>query len=152
MRDAFRMQVTTLMPRQRPAAVTTAYAIAFAVVLGAGVMGSPAGVPALAANDSNQRSYDTQLMRLAEILGALHYLRELCDGKDGQRWRDAANELVKTEGNTALRKATIAQRFNLGYRGYRRTYRKCTPSARTTIDRFFKEAVEISENLVKLAD
>jgi len=105
-----------------------------------------------AATDSNRRSYDTKLLRLTEILGALHYLRELCEGKDGQRWRDAVNDLVKTEGNTALRKATIAQRFNLGYRGYRRTYRRCTPSARNTINRFFKEAVEISDDLVKLAD
>ena len=59
-------------------------------------------------------------------------------------------ELIKTEGTTALRRATIAQRFNLGYRSYRRTYRKCTPSAKNTISRFFKEAIEISDGLIKL--
>jgi uncharacterized protein (TIGR02301 family) len=106
--------------------------------------------PATAAPSGDARAYDNRLMRLSEILGAVHYLRELCEGKDGQRWRDAVNELIKTEGTTALRRATIAQRFNLGYRSYRRTYRKCTPSARSTIDRFFKEAIEISDALIKL--
>ena len=104
----------------------------------------------IAAPSNDTRTYDARLMRLAEILGAMHYLRELCDAKDGQRWRDAVNDLVKTEGTTALRRATIARRFNLGYRGYRRTYRNCTPSARNTIDRFFKEAIEISDALIKL--
>ena len=105
---------------------------------------------ALAAPTADQRPYDPRLMRLAEILGAVHYLRELCDGSDGQQWRDAVDKLIKSEGTTALRRATIAQRFNLGYRSYSRTYRNCTPSALTTIDRFFKEALEISEELVKL--
>jgi uncharacterized protein (TIGR02301 family) len=105
---------------------------------------------ASAAPKGDQRAYDSQLMRLSEILGAVHYLRELCQGKDGQRWRDAVNQLIKTEGNTALRRATIARRFNLGYRGYRRTYRKCTPSAKNTITRFFKEAIEVSTSLIKL--
>lgn len=105
---------------------------------------------ASAAPKGDQRAYDSQLMRLSEILGAVHYLRELCQGKDGQRWRDAVNQLIKTEGNTALRRATIARRFNLGYRGYRRTYRKCTPSAKNTITRFFKEAIEVSSGLIKL--
>jgi uncharacterized protein (TIGR02301 family) len=107
---------------------------------------------ASSAPKGDQRSYDSKLMRLSEILGAVHYLRELCQGNDGQRWRDAVNQLVKTEGSTALRRATIARRFNLGYRGYRRTYRKCTPSAKNTITRFFKEAIEISRNLIKLGE
>ncbi len=105
---------------------------------------------ATAAPKGSERAYDVRLMRLSEILGAVHYLRELCDGKDGMRWRNAVNELIKTEGTTALRRATIAQRFNLGYRSYRRTYRKCTPSAKNTISRFFKEAIEISDGLIKL--
>ncbi len=99
----------------------------------------------------DERAYDGQLMRLAEILGAVHYLRELCGAEDGQKWRSSVTDLINAEGTTAVRRAMIAQRFNQGYRGYDRTYRRCTPSARNTIDRFFKEAIEISETLVKLA-
>ena len=111
---------------------------------------APAATSTQAAPDGDARAYDDRLMRLSEILGAVHYLRELCEGKDGMRWRNAVNDLIKTEGTTALRRATIARRFNLGYRSYRRTYRKCTPSAKNTITRFFKEAIEISDGLVKL--
>jgi uncharacterized protein (TIGR02301 family) len=109
-----------------------------------------AASPSSAAPSGDQRPYDARLMRLSEILGAVHYLRELCENKDGMRWRNSINELVKTEGTTALRRATIARRFNLGYRSYRRTYRNCTPSAKSTIARFFKEAIEISQGLIKL--
>ena len=123
-----------------------AAAIALAMLLAM----APVATATMAAPDGDARSYDDRLMRLSEILGAVHYLRELCEGKDGMRWRNAVNELIKTEGTTALRRATIARRFNLGYRSYRRTYRRCTPSARNTIARFFKEAIEISDGLVKL--
>lgn len=120
-----------------------------AIVLAAALAVAPPDT-ASSAPKNTERSYDVRLMRLSEILGAVHYLRELCDGKDGMRWRDAVNELIKTEGSSALRRATIAQRFNLGYRSYRRTYRRCTPSAKSTIARFFKEAIEISDGLIKL--
>ena len=98
----------------------------------------------------SERAYDKQLFRLSEIMGAVHYLRELCGADDGQRWRTSVSDIINAEGTTALRRATLAQRFNRGYRGYRRTYRNCTPSARSTIDRFIKEAIEISETLIKL--
>lgn len=130
---------------------TAAFRISSTIVLALALTLCLAGnQPVHAAPSGDSRAYDNRLMRLSEILGAVHYLRELCDGKDGQRWRTAVNELIKSEGSTALRRATIAQRFNLGYRSYRRTYRNCTPSAKSTIDRFFKEALEISDELIKL--
>ena len=33
-------------------------------------------------------SYDVELQRLAEILGALQYLLTGCNSNDGDRWRD----------------------------------------------------------------
>jgi uncharacterized protein (TIGR02301 family) len=127
--------------------VTTLLAALVLVV--APVAPQPSG-HARAANDDS-RPYDQKLMRLAEILGALHYLRALCGAEDGQKWREATSELIRSEGTSALRKATIARRFNRGYRGYSRTYRHCTGSAKTTISRFVVEAVTISEDLLKLA-
>lgn len=108
--------------------------------------------PAQAAARGDTRSYDDELLRLSEILGSVHYLRAVCGGNDGQRWREIASELIRAEGSSALRRATIAQRFNRGYRSYRRTYRRCTPSARNSIARFVKEAREISTRLIKLSE
>jgi uncharacterized protein (TIGR02301 family) len=98
---------------------------------------------------SDTRPYDERLMRLSEILGAIHYLRELCGSNDGQAWRDRMKELMDAEGSTALRRAKLTRSFNNGYRSYSRTYNNCTPSAQTAITRFLSEGAELAEALIK---
>ena len=95
------------------------------------------------------RPYDEKLMRLTEILGAVHFLRELCGGTDGQLWRDRMRELIEAEGTSALRKSRLTRSFNNGYRSYSRTYQTCTPSAQTAVTKFMAEAAEIADTLVK---
>lgn len=106
-----------------------------------------APLPAFAASDT--KPYDEKLMRLSEILGAVHYLRELCGANEGQYWRDRMRELTDAEGSTALRRAKLARAFNQGYRSYSRTYNTCSPSAQTAITRFLTEGTQLSEALVK---
>jgi uncharacterized protein (TIGR02301 family) len=95
------------------------------------------------------RPYDDKLLRLSEILGAVHYLRELCGNNDGQLWRDRMKELMNAEGSSALRRAKLTRSFNDGYRSYSRTYYSCTASAQTAIARFLTEGAEIADTLVK---
>jgi uncharacterized protein (TIGR02301 family) len=95
------------------------------------------------------KPYDDKLMRLSEILGAVHYLRELCGANEGQYWRDRMRELTDAEGTSALRRAKLARAFNQGYRSYSRTYNTCSPSAQTAITRFLGEGTQISEGLIK---
>jgi uncharacterized protein (TIGR02301 family) len=97
------------------------------------------------------RSYDGKLLRLAELLGSIHYLRELCGAKEGQFWRDTMQELMKSEGFTAARQARLTASFNQGYRSYSRTYNVCTPTARNAIERFLTEGAEIADSLVRTA-
>lgn len=94
------------------------------------------------------KPYDDKLMRLAEILGAVHYLRELCSANDGQLWREKMKELLDTEGGTAIRRARLTRSFNQGYRSYRRTYVTCTPTAQSSIERFLAEGIQIGDGLV----
>lgn len=103
--------------------------------------------PALAAPDT--KVYDDRLMRLSEILGAVHYLRELCGANEGQYWRDRMRDLMDAEGSTALRRAKLTRAFNQGYRSYSRTYNTCSPSAQTAITRFLSEGSELSDGLLK---
>ncbi len=119
--------------------------LAAVLILLAVVAGAAPG--AVAAPD--QKPYDDKLMRLAEILGAVHYLRELCSANDGQQWRDRMRELLDAEGTSALRRARLTRVFNQGYRSYARTYTTCTPSAQSAIDKFMSEGVQISEGLAK---
>ena len=100
-------------------------------------------------SSADDRPYDDQLMRLSEILGAVHYLRELCGADEGQLWRDEMQKLVQVEGTTAIRRAKLVKGFNKGYRGYRRTYRSCTEPARQAVERFMEEGEQIAAVLVQ---
>lgn len=106
-------------------------------------------VPPAAAGAQDARPYDDKLMRLSEILGAVHYLRELCGADEGQLWRDRMRELMDAEGTTALRRARLTRSFNKGYQGYSRTYRTCTPSAETAVTRFLAEATQLANELMR---
>lgn len=104
-------------------------------------------LPAAAAPDG--KPYDDRLFRLSEILGAVHYLRELCGAEEGQQWRERMSELVQSEGSTALRKAKLTRSFNKGYQSYSRTYNTCSPSAQNAINRFIAEGATIADTLVR---
>jgi uncharacterized protein (TIGR02301 family) len=131
--------------RATAAAATLAAAAAVTLAAAAGL---PLATPA-AANPPDNKPYDDRLMRLSEILGAVHYLRELCGASDGQLWRDRMTELMNAEGSSALRRARLTRAFNQGYRSYARTYNTCTPTAETAITRFLGEGTQIAEALVK---
>lgn len=98
----------------------------------------------------DKRPYDQQLLRLAEIVGAVHYLRELCGAGEGQTWRDVMRDLVAAEGTSALRRASLVEAFNKGYRGYSRTYRSCTRPAILAIERFMEQGASIADAIIEV--
>src|SRR6185312_12643087 len=106
-------------------------------------------IPTAAMSASDTKPYDDRLLRLSEILGAVHYLRELCGSNEGQYWRDRMHDLMEAEGSTALRRAKLTRAFNQGYRSYSRTYNTCSPSAQTAITRFLTEGSQLSEGMLK---
>lgn len=97
---------------------------------------------------AENRPYDASLLRLSEILGAVHYLRALCGINDQQAWRKKMEQLISAEGQTVKRKLKLTKSFNKGYRSFQRTYRHCTPSAKVAIDHFLDEGIDIAEKLV----
>jgi uncharacterized protein (TIGR02301 family) len=120
----------------------------FANVIAVACVAADASAQSLA---PEARPYDDKLLRLSEILGAVHYLRELCGANDGQLWRDRMRELMDTEGSSALRRAKLTRSFNNGYRSYSRTYSSCSSTAKVAIDRFLAEGADIADNLAKTA-
>ena len=125
-----------------------ARACALAVLLSFSLMVTGAG-PGNAQLNSDDRPYDDKLLRLSEILGAIHYLRELCGAAEGQVWRKQMQEIIESEGTTAIRRAKLVKGFNKGYRGYRRTYRSCTEPAKVAIDRFMDEGGALADLMLK---
>ena len=105
-----------------------------------------AGQPARA-DDHTPAPFDGDLQRLAEILGALHYLRPVCGAKDGPRWRNEMQALIDTETPNGERRRKIVASFNRGYRGFQQTYRTCTPAAELAIRRYLDEGAKIARDV-----
>lgn len=97
--------------------------------------------------DVPERPYDAQLTRLAEILGALHYLRPLCGAPEDQVWRNQMRELLDAEQPEDIRRAALIDSFNRGYRGFQRTYRACTEAAGFLIDTYLREGRAIAQEI-----
>ncbi len=131
--------------------VPLAAALAGTLIAIAPACAAPAPGATTTGGPDDARPYDGKLLRLAELLGSIHYLRELCGANEGQFWRDTMQELMKSEGSTAGRKARLTASFNQGYRSYSRTYNVCTPTARAAIERFLAEGAEIADTLVRTA-
>ena len=92
-------------------------------------------------------AYENEMMTLSEVLGALHYLRNLCGAKEGAVWRTRMQELLALEEPTEDRKARMIARFNRGYRGYREIYRDCTPSASEAANRYLRQGIQLSAQI-----
>jgi uncharacterized protein (TIGR02301 family) len=105
-----------------------------------------AGPPARAI-DGGPAPFDADLMRLAEILGALHYLRALCGADEGQKWRGEMQALLDAEAPSGDRRLRMVANFNRGYRGFQQTYRSCTPSAVVAVRRYLEEGAKISREI-----
>ena len=92
--------------------------------------------------------YDDKLLRLSEVLGALHYLRSLCGADEGNRWREAMATILSTEAPPPQRRARLTARFNRGYNGFADNYVRCTDSARTAAERYRREGIQLTAQIV----
>ena len=91
--------------------------------------------------------YESDLQRLSEIMGALHYLRDLCGAREGQTWRNEMQALVDAEAPSGERRERLIASFNRGYRGFQQTYRTCTPAADYAIRRYLDEGSKIARDI-----
>src|SRR6266550_983848 len=113
--------------------------------LAAALAFAPASVPARA--EAAAAPFDGSLQRLAEILGALHYLRNVCGANEGQKWRNEMQSLVDAEAPSGERRLRMIASFNRGYRGYQQSYRTCTPAADLVIRRYLEEGSKIAREM-----
>lgn len=90
--------------------------------------------------------YEAGLMRIAEVIGSLHFLRNLC-GDKGNQWRDTMERLMAAENPEPERRARFIASFNRGYRSFESTYRTCTASATEAINRYTVEGENLARDL-----
>ncbi len=109
---------------------------------------SLAAVPAQAQPAAGGRApYEAELQRLSEILGALHYLRDICGAKEGAIWRNEMQALIDAEAPSGERRNRLMASFNRGYSGFQQTYRTCTPAADFAIRRYLEEGARLSRDI-----
>lgn len=91
--------------------------------------------------------YDGKLQRFAEILGSVHYLRNLCAEHD-PAWRQAMAALLddETKGEPK-RAAQLTAAFNRGYRSFAATYARCTPQAVEAESRYRAEGATLAAEI-----
>jgi len=91
--------------------------------------------------------YDHDLERLSEILGALHFLRGVCNSGEGEKWRTEAKALIDAEAPSGNRREQMVASFNRGYSGFEQTYHICTPAADIVIRRYMEEGAKIARDI-----
>jgi len=93
--------------------------------------------------------FDGDLQRLAEILGALHYLRGICGTNEGPKWRNQMQALIDAETPSGDRRTRMIAGFNRGYNGFQQTYRTCTPAASVAIRSPLRKATAVAATSVQ---
>ncbi len=88
--------------------------------------------------------YQPQLLRLAELMGALAYLRDLCGAGDGAKFRARMATLLDAEGSTESQRDLLAGAYNRGFQDYQVTYRACTPAAEEVVSHFLSEMARLA--------
>jgi uncharacterized protein (TIGR02301 family) len=91
--------------------------------------------------------YEPQLLKLAEVIGSLAYLRTLCAGKEADGWRARMAALLEAEGRTPTRRERLTSAYNRGFRAYSLTHRACTEVSQEASTRLAGEGERLARNL-----
>jgi uncharacterized protein (TIGR02301 family) len=93
--------------------------------------------------------YDDRLERLSEIVGSVHYLREICGGEEEEsEWRGMMSALIEAEAPEAYRKQRLTAAFNRGYRSFASVYTDCTPAASAAEARYRSEGATLASEII----
>ncbi len=91
--------------------------------------------------------YEPQLLKLAEIMGSLAYLRTICAAKEAQDWRDRMTALIEAEGRTPQRRERLTGAYNRGFRAYSLTHRSCVAGSQEASARLAAEGERLARAL-----
>ena len=91
--------------------------------------------------------YEAQLLKLAEIMGSLAFLRTLCAGKEADGWRQRMAALIEAEGRTPQRRERLTGAYNRGFRAYSATHRACSDGSQEASTRLAGEGERLARQL-----
>lgn len=100
-------------------------AVAMTLVLGAATPSAATAPP----------PYAGAMEDLAEIMGSLQFLTELCED-EAAPWRSEMEDLIALAEADEAWRLRLSDRYNLGYSSFATTYRTCTLAALAAIDHY----------------
>ena len=89
-------------------------------------------------------AYNDKMLRLAEILGAMHYLRKLCGANEELKWREQMEKMLVNEDPAEKRKAELIGRFNRGFRTFNEIHVECTPTAVEAANLYLRQGTKLA--------
>ncbi|MBX3505754.1 MAG: TIGR02301 family protein [Parvibaculum sp.] len=92
-------------------------------------------------------AFPPKAVQLAEILGAVHHIRDICGANEGQLWRNKMIEMIAVLGPTEAERQRLVKHFNDSYYRYRNAYPKCTATAAGQSDKLMQDGQKIAEEL-----
>lgn len=93
--------------------------------------------------------YEARLLRLAEILGSVQYLRNLCSSEEETGWRDSMQALLNSEtAGEAHRREQFTAGYNRGFRAFAAVYTTCTEAAVVAEERYRHEGATLVAEIV----
>lgn len=91
--------------------------------------------------------YEPDLLRLAEIMGSLAYLREICAAREAPAWRDRMVALVEAEGRVPSRRDRLTDAYNRGFKAYAGIHRTCLPATEEASTRLARDGERLAKGL-----
>ncbi|THV25894.1 TIGR02301 family protein [Peteryoungia ipomoeae] len=92
--------------------------------------------------------YDDRLGRLSELIGAIHYLRNLCNAQGEPEWRKSLSELLDRETSAEpKRRARLTAAYNRGYRSFASVYTTCTAAAVRAEENYRNEGATLAAEI-----
>ncbi|MCY0095779.1 TIGR02301 family protein [Hoeflea ulvae] len=93
--------------------------------------------------------YEARLLRLAEILGSVQYLRNLCNAEGETGWRETMQKLLDSEtAGEENRREQLTAGYNRGFRAFASVYTVCTDAALVAEERYRREGATLVTEIV----
>lgn len=90
---------------------------------------------------------DKGLMRLAEIFGSVHHLRDVCGANDGPLWRNKMIDMMNAAELSSKDRQRMITHFNDAYYDARTRYPYCSNHAAKRANGLFDEAHRLAARL-----
>ncbi|MCD2177576.1 TIGR02301 family protein [Rhizobium sp. C1] len=92
--------------------------------------------------------YDDKLVQLAEILGSLDFIRNLCERGTEPQWKTMMGQLLDSDAKEEpARREKLTAAYNRGYRTFSAIQTTCSTQLRATAERYRIEGATLATEI-----